>query len=176
MEQAPKLFSCPACGGPVAYTAAACPRCGHRPTGARAGNTANIAAIALGIGGLLVAAGSFLPWITVSSLVSLSRTGLDGGGDGILTLGIGVVLLLIAVANFARAGLGWGSRMLGFLGGLAAVALATVDGKDEANRLAAVSSAYVSGSVGMGIYVVLIGGGVAILVAILGGKHASATA
>jgi hypothetical protein len=66
--------------------------------------------------------------------------------------------------------------MLGFLGGLAAVALATVDGKDVANRVATVSSAYVSGSIGMGIYVVVIGGFVAILAVILGGKHASANA
>ena len=176
MEQAPKLFACPACGGSVAYTAVACPHCGYRPPGTRAGNSINVAAIALGIGGLLVAVGSFLPWITVSSLFSLSRSGLDGGGDGIFTLGIGVVLVLVAVVSFAGAGLGWYSRLLGLLGGLGAVAIATMDGSDLANRLATVSSAYVSGSVGMGIYVVAIGGGVAILVAILGGKHAPAIA
>lgn len=28
---APQLYQCPACGGPVAYGATACPRCGWRP-------------------------------------------------------------------------------------------------------------------------------------------------
>ena len=27
----PAVFQCPGCGGPVAYTAAFCPRCGWRP-------------------------------------------------------------------------------------------------------------------------------------------------
>jgi microcompartment protein CcmL/EutN len=91
------------------------------------------------------------------------------------TLGIGVVLALVAVVNLGGAGIGSGSRLLALLGGLAAVALAIIDGSDVANRVASVSSAYVTGSVGMGIYVVGIGGIVAILVAIFGAKHASAT-
>ncbi len=176
MEQAPQLFSCPACAGLVAYTAAACPHCGWRPAGSLAGNTVNTAAIALGIGGVLVAVGSFLPWIAVTSIISASRSGIDGGGDGMFTLGIGVVVALVAVANLRVAGLGSGSRVLALLGGLGAVALAIIDGSDIANRVASISSTYVSGSVGMGLYVVGIGGGVAILVAIFGGKRASANA
>ena len=166
MEQSPNLFSCPACGGPVAYTAAACPHCGWRSAGAQAGNTVNTAAIALGIGGVLVAVGSFLPWITLSSIISASRSGLDGGGDGMFTLGIGVVLALVAVVNLGSAGVGSGSRVLAFLGGVGAVAL--IDGSDVASRVASFSSTYATGSVGMGIYVVGIGGGVAILVALFG--------
>jgi hypothetical protein len=176
MQQAPKIFPCPACGGSVAYTAVACPHCGYRPPGARTGNTINTPAIALGLGGLLVAIGSFLPWITLSSIISVSRSGLDGGGDGMVTLGIGVVLALVAAVNLGGAGVGSGSRLLALLGGFAAVVVAIIDGSDVANRVAGLSSAYAVGSIGMGIYVVGIGGGVAILVAIFSSGRASATA
>ena len=175
MQQAPKIFACPACGGSVAYTAVACPHCGYRPPGGPAGSTMNTAAIALGLGGLLVAIGSLLPWITVTSIISASRSGLDNGGDGMFTLGIGVVLALVAFVNLRGAGVGSGSRVLALLGGLGAIALAVIDGSDVANRVASFSSTYATGSVGMGLYVVGIGGGLAILVAIFGSKAAQPT-
>jgi hypothetical protein len=129
-----------------------------------------MSAVALVIGAALIGGGSFLPWITVSSIISASRSGLDSGGDGIITLAIGVILALIAVANFGAAGLGMGSRLLAFVGGLAACGVAVLDGSDVANRVAAVSSIYVTGQVGMGLFVVGIGGGLAILVALMSSR------
>jgi hypothetical protein len=131
----------------------------------------NTSAVALGVSGALIGLGSFLPWITV---LSLSRSGLDGGLDGIMTLAIGIILVLVAVASFAGTGLGRGGRILSLFGGLGAVEVAILDGSDVANRIASVSSEYVSGSMGMGLYVVGIGGVLAVLVALFGGRQKSA--
>jgi hypothetical protein len=128
----------------------------------------NTSAVALGASGALIGLGSFLPWMTV---LSLSRSGLDGGGDGILTLAIGIILVLVAVASFAGTDLGGSGRILGLFGGLGAVAIAILDGNDVANRITSVSSEYVSGSIGMGLYVVGIGGVLAVLVALFGGRR-----
>lgn len=164
MAQTPGLFRCPACGGPVAATAASCPHCGYSPAATTRGT--NTAAVGLGLGGLLVAGGSFLPWITVSGLLSVSRNGLDGGGDGLITLGLGIALALVAVASFSGTGLPLWSRALGFLGGLGALAVAIYDGVDVARAAAGISTGLASGSVGAGIFVVGAGGGLAILVAL----------
>jgi hypothetical protein len=133
----------------------------------------NTTAVALGLGALLIGVGSFLPWITVSSIVSSSRSGLDGG-DGVLTLAIGIVLVLVAFANFSGGGLGPASRALSLLGGLGAIGIAIYDGIDVSSQIAGISSVDVSGSVGMGLFVVGIGGGVAVLVALFGASHGPA--
>jgi hypothetical protein len=84
MVQAPQLFQCPACGGPVALTAASCPHCGYRPpSSVKAG--LNTSAVVIGLAALLVAVGSFLPWATVSSIFSISRSGVDSGAGTALS-------------------------------------------------------------------------------------------
>lgn len=164
MSQSPSLFQCPACGAPVAYSAASCPQCGYRPPAAAKG--ANQAVLALGVGGLLVAAGSFLPWVTVSGLLSISRSGIDGGGDGLVTLTLGIVLALVAAGAFSSGGLGRFSRVIGVLCGLAAFGIAVYDGTNLA-RLSATFSGLASVSVGAGIYMVVVGAGLAIIASVL---------
>ena len=132
----------------------------------------NTASVVLGLGALLIGIGSFLPWINFS-IVSASRSGLDGG-DGIITPAICIVLVLVAFTNFSRSGLGPSSRALSLLGGLGAIAIAIYDGIGVSNQIAGISSVDVSGSVGIGLFVVGIGGGVAVWVALFGASHGSA--
>src|SRR5205823_1570587 len=49
------------------------------------------------LGALGLAVGSFLPWLTATApfVGTISRSGLDGGGDGILTLIAGIVVGLL---------------------------------------------------------------------------------
>lgn len=167
MADEPRIFQCPACGGPVAYGAVACPRCGYRPY-APVTSGLNTSALALVLGALLIGGGSFLPWVTVNSIISIGRSGIDGGGDGVFTLVIGAVLLLLAIARINSVGLGLLARSVALVGGLAAIAIGVYDGANLANRLTELSSNFVSGSVGAGIFVVVIGGGVALVAALIG--------
>ena len=174
MVQYPGLLQqCPLCGGMVASNAPACPHCGYRPAGAApATHSINVAALTLGLGGVLIAVGTFLPWVTVTSFISVSRSGIDLGSDGIITLTIGMIIVLVAAVSFSDSGLGGLERILGLLGGAAAVAIAVIDAADLAHRIAGLSSSALAiGSIGVGLYVVAIGAGTAVLVALLGGRQ-----
>jgi hypothetical protein len=163
MAQSPYLFPCPACGGQVASTAASCPHCGYRPVTAVTGP--NWSALGLALAGLCSAIGSFLPWVTASSFISVSRNGIDGGGDGVFTLAIGGFLVILAIINFDGRGLGTPIRILSFLAGVAALAIVFVDGRDVARI--ATGSQYLTVSIGIGLIVVGIAGGIAVVTAAL---------
>lgn len=52
------------------------------------------------VGGLLTVIGAFMPWVTATAaFVSLSRSGLDQGGDGIILLIIGVAIAILALGQ-----------------------------------------------------------------------------
>ena len=70
------------------------------------------------LGGILLVAGSFMPWINYSTPYAgeVSRNGLDGGGDGVVDLVIGLVVLLIGAArllSLVRPVIQWISILLG---------------------------------------------------------------
>ncbi len=165
--QAPSVFQCPACQGLVASTAASCPHCGHRPAVAGASGSLNIAAVAILLGGALFAAGSFLPWATASSaFMSVSRSGMEGG-DGMITVFLGVVIALLGLTRVQRPGLP-GNRLTMVLLGVAAIGMAWFEGSNIQGKLEAVSSAYVVASVGIGIYVMGVGGVLVLLTSLFG--------
>src|SRR5262245_53875284 len=58
-----------------------------------------VPAVALVIGGVMVAAGAFLPWITVTAAFvgTIERNGLDGGGDGLIAIGVGAAIAFLGV-------------------------------------------------------------------------------
>ena len=115
-------------------------------------------------GGALMLVGSFLPWITITTIFgTLSRSGVDGNGDGLFSAGLGILAAAIGVAllrNESRAG-SLALVVLGALGGL----LVYVDATDIQGRLGDLGSDAALGSVGIGLWVV---GAGAALVAVMG--------
>ncbi|MFC0864943.1 hypothetical protein ACFHYQ_21860 [Sphaerimonospora cavernae] len=113
------------------------------------------------LGGGLVAVGSFLPWITITApiLGTVSRNGIDGGGDGVVTLVLGSILFAIGLARVTASVPGWLQRLPIAFGALAGV-IALADFGSVNEKLAEISpssSAYVAASVGSGLYMVAIG-------------------
>lgn len=122
--------------------------------------TATIVAL---VGGVLMALGSFMPWIS-------ARTGFGGtdiagtSGDGVFSLGLGAIVALIALVQFDRQASGL-ARTAVVVAGLLGLGIAVLDYSNISQRIAAVTSTAISASVGAGLYVLLIG----CIAAIIGG-------
>jgi hypothetical protein len=130
--------------------------------------------IVLVIAGALAALGSFLPWITATAAFvgTISRNGIDGGGDGIFTIVLGIVIVLIGVARLAGSGR---PRTMRIGAGVGAVALGVVTWLDVAainERISSLDSTAAVGSLGMGIIVI----GIAAVLAFIGALVAPAKA
>jgi hypothetical protein len=124
-----------------------------------------IAPVAVAIGGALYAVGSALPWISVSApfVGTITRSGLDGGGDGIISLAIGVAIALIGIAAAAGSKAA-GSKVaialltlvaLGFAGWEITNINSRIDDLDSSIRDLAV--------VGIGLWMMVVGSGIAFL-------------
>jgi hypothetical protein len=129
--------------------------------GRTGGSELNLAALGVAIGGLMVAAGAFLPWATV---FGISVSGMDGS-DGWIALAIGGLLALIGFANLRTDATG-GARLVGLLAGLAAAGLgiwkySSVRDIGVDNELA---GALVQ--VGTGVYLMIAGGALGVLAAL----------
>ncbi|MDP9234685.1 MAG: hypothetical protein M3P01_09065 [Actinomycetota bacterium] len=116
--------------------------------------------LAIGGGGLIIV-GSFLPWIaaTLPLVGTLSRNGLDGGGDGLISLGIGIEVAVMGLAFMsATSGLKRPDVFVGIGGGLAIVG-AIFEYENVSNRISGLSPlAQGLAHVGSGIYVIGVGG------------------
>lgn len=92
---------------------------------------------------------------------------MDGGGDGVITLVLGIGIVVIGATRFL--GMVEPSGFIRFwpplLAGIIAVALAVIDGIDVSNRLQGTTSQYVSGSTGAGLWVIGVGGALSALAA-----------
>ena len=97
---------------------------------------------------ILISISAFLPWVTVNTTLGLSsRSGLDGGGDGVYVLAIGLVLGFAALVAGARV-TGAAAISIGLLG----LGLAWLDGNDIATGVADRRGAFVAVSLGGGLY------------------------
>lgn len=114
-----------------------------------------LGALATTVAGALIVVGSFMPWITASSgFGSLSRNGIDGGGDGIITLIVGVIALLVGLSMLA--GITVAKEAPFILGGIG-ILMTFIDYRSAADRVSEVDSQYVAASVGTGIWVLGVG-------------------
>lgn len=109
------------------------------------------------VGALLLIIGGFLPWISVSNLFGLSGTSFEGieigwEGDGFLTAGIGLILILGEL-------LLWGDsrRWFAFIGVVLAVLAASVVFLDFRRILEIAPEAGFYAATDIGIYVTLVG-------------------
>jgi len=120
-----------------------------------------------GLGGLLIVLGSFLPWLTATApfagTITVNGMQGDGIGDGVITLVLGMVTILIGVAQLTR-NLPARWQLLpiatGILTGLIAVS-AYSSVQDRIDRVTAESN-LVAASVGPGIWTLFVGAAFAI--------------
>lgn len=171
---------CPNCGA-AATGASFCPKCGRdlrsepatggQPLAPRVPTGATDAlkwsgAVVL-IGGCLAVLGSFLPWIsaTAAFVGTISRSGLDGGGDGIITIGAGIIIALHGIALLIRkSGNARAVRASAVVFALVLGAVAVLDINSVNERVATVNSSAALASLGMGLVLV----GLAAVVTVIG--------
>lgn len=107
--------------------------------------------------GVMLALGAFLPWVTAFG-GALSKNGLDGGSDGIITLVLGLGVAAIGFTIGMRHGLLWApitAAVLSALAGLTAV----VDMNDVSGRAGV--------EVGSGLWVTAVAAFAALILAIV---------
>jgi len=114
------------------------------------------AGVVILIGGVLAALGSFLPWVTATAAFvgTISRNGFDGGGDGVITIALGIVISLSALALITHSGSPRTARIAALVSAaiLGIVAVADINSVNE--RLRGLDTTYAAGSVGMGLVVI----------------------
>lgn len=119
------------------------------------------------LGGILVVIGSFMPWLTIMAPLvgALSRSGLDGGGDGVFTRVVGIAAVGVGIARFATPLRSLVQRAPILLGALA-LGIAVLDLANVNDKISSVgSSPYVHAYVGSGLYLLMVGA----LVTVVGG-------
>lgn len=118
-----------------------------------------------GLGGLLIVLGSFLPWVTATAPLvgTISANGMQGGGDGVITLILGILTILIGVAQLTAnlpARLWWSAIVTGALTGL--VAVGAYSSAQDRIASATAESDLIVASVGAGIWTLFVGAAFAI--------------
>lgn len=137
----------------------------YQPPQPAGSNVTDYIGPALGIlGALMVIAGSLMPWGTVRSVFgSVSINGTDG--DGVLTLGAGVAVAAVAaLTGLVEQRWLWITQVVLTVGvgalGLLELYNVTSESRDASNGLVHVS-------VGSGLYVLLLGAGLAVVASVL---------
>jgi hypothetical protein len=124
------------------------------------------------VSGGLAILGSFLPWISLTApfVGTITRSGLDGGGDGLLTAGLGAALGVLGLVQLQREA-SRSTLIAGILLCLALGALTAFEFSDASSRFATAnaSSDLIVTSYGSGLYVLA----VAAVVGIVGVVQAS---
>ena len=118
------------------------------------GSALNLAALGVTIGGLVVVAGAFLPWVTLGVF---SANGMEGS-DGWLVLAVGGLMALIGLANLKDEG-----RTSVAIAGILLGLLAVVIGVSKVQSIEDIASTddILAGrlvQVGLGIYAIIVGG------------------
>ncbi len=118
--------------------------------------TPGISAVAL-LGGAMIVAGAFLPW---KSLGMISRSGVDGGGDGVITALLGLLVVLAAAAPLRS----W-RRIVCLLAGALAAAIGVLDLVEVQRQIDSLEGNPFQGAltVGYGLYVTIAGGVFAVI-------------
>ena len=127
-------------------------------------------------GAAFVVVGSLLPWVKAEAgLFSVTKNGIDG--DGVLTLLLAVALGLVFLLGRNAKAVAWLVIVLAALV-LAIAIYDTVDVSNKADELGSRSSAlfHVTASVGVGLWLTLAAGAVALVGGIMALNHAPSAA
>ncbi|MDX1691345.1 MAG: hypothetical protein R3290_10015 [Acidimicrobiia bacterium] len=117
------------------------------------------------VGALITVLGSFLTWASVSAAgVSVSVSGTGEGGDGLLTLILALATGAVAIFLSGRPGR---ARMISIVIGAALIVLIAVINIADVNSVAGDLGGGVDVSIGIGLWLVLLGGIVAAVGAFL---------
>lgn len=125
--------------------------------------------VLIGLGGALIAIGSFLPWISASApfVGTVSASGLQGGGDGIITLLGGIAILALAVVAYAGRSRGIAAGALLLSVGVGVVMIFDIPMINDRINQAQTTSSLVHGAMGAGVFATLVGAGVAVVGALV---------
>lgn len=116
------------------------------------------------VGGGLIALGSFLPWITATTVFgTISRNGVSDGGDGVFTMVLGVVIGVLGGMLASGGRTTTATRVILWLAVIAFALIWVVDFTDVRDRIGLVDSEFAAGGIGMGFWVMAIGGVVTIV-------------
>ena len=155
------LRFCSSCGFDYAMSEASTSAAGVVVPAEAAASTTSMrpASIAVVAGGLLIAIGSFLPWVTASTIFgSISRSGVDRGGDGYITLAAGGLIALLGLVTLTRPNRG--ANLAIAIAAAAAGVIFALDFSDIQERVAdleAGSEGLALGGVGPGLWMVALG-------------------
>ena len=105
----------------------------------------------------MIVAGAFLPW---KSLGMISRSGVDGGGDGVITALLGLLVVLAAAAPLRS----W-RRIVCLLAGALAAAIGVIDLVEVQRQIDSLEGNPFQGALtdGYGLYVTVAGGVFAVI-------------
>jgi hypothetical protein len=122
------------------------------------------------LGGVLIVLGSFLPWLTatVPLIGTISRNGMEGG-DGIITLILGVVTILIGVTQLTATNLPTLLQRSPIVTGAITAIVAVINYLNVQQRIEGVrqESELIAASVGAGIWTLVVGAVLAIVGGVL---------
>ena len=165
---------CPKCGTERLVGAAFCHNCGMTfadapaPSGPASSQVPMPVAAGLNLGGAVTLAGgalailgSFLPWISATAGLSgtISRSGIEAGGDGIITIAVGLLAVLFGIARLARPGRDHAAQLGGLVTGVALVLMSALEVDGVNSRVVALrASDGIFASAGSGLYVIALGG------------------
>jgi hypothetical protein len=169
-----EAIKCSNCGEILRAGTITCPDCGTairvpvetRPLFRRF----NWSAATVALGGALIILGSCLTWETwvdsfqPGELVSGSETGLEGG-DGVVSVLIGVVIVLLGILYLRRPGLP-GGRVGVFALGWVSIVATLYEGSILQSQLD--NTRQVVGHLGIGLYVIGAGGAIVAVISVLG--------
>jgi hypothetical protein len=118
-----------------------------------------------GLGGLLIVLGSFLPWLTATApfVGTINVNGMQGG-DGVITLILGVVTILIGVTQLTATNMPAFLQRSSIVTGIITVIVAVADYFNVQQRIqdAQDQSELIAASIGTGIWTLFVGAALAI--------------
>jgi hypothetical protein len=128
------------------------------------------AATMIGLGGLLIVVGSFMPWMTASAPLvgTISTSGMQGG-DGVITLVLGVITILIGVTQLTATNMPTSLQRSSIVTGVITGAVAIYDYNEVQDRItqAKAQSDLIIASVGGGMWALFVGAALAIIGGVL---------